>query len=622
MDGLGNMGFVLRVDLDKGTAKRTKLSKEATSSFLGGRGFGALVLNAEVMPSIDSFDPRNRLVIATGPLTGTGIAAGTKTTVITKSPLTQGVGYALASGKFGSKLKYAGLDAIVVQGRGDKPTYLYVTADSAQLRDASAFMGLSTTATRKKFYDMFGKDASVLCIGPAGENLVRYACIVMDNREAGRTGVGAVMGSKNLKAIVVDTPNLSLPAADPMGLKAAIKRGRDLISNDPACKAYRTIGTSRSCKSGNELGMCPTRNFQASFFEGYEQIIGEVLLDKFVTKHNTCYLCPIMCEKICQVKEGKYAGAVSEGLEYESIFAFGPMCGVNKYEPIIAAGMYCDDYGLDTLSTGGTIAFAMECFERGYLTPTDTGGLPLTFGNDEAMVEAIHLIARRKGFGDLLAEGTKRVAEKIGRGSSDFAMNIKGLEMPGWDPRGAWGMALAYATANRGGCHTTAAVFPAEVSKISGSYGLITPDPNITYWRWSTEGKAELVKYLQDNRALMSALGICYFARPLSVDYYAECLSAVTGKKYDRDSFFRIGERIYNLERLFNIRTGLARKDDTLPKRLFGESSPVGPSAGKVVPLDAFEQMLDEYYLLRKWNREGVPLDKLEMDSSPKLDIS
>jgi aldehyde:ferredoxin oxidoreductase len=589
----GYRGSILRVNLSKKEVKKEPLAEEWAEKFLGGRGFGARVMFDEVKPRIDPFNPINKLIFATGPLTGTIIPTVSKTTVISKSPLTNTIVYSLGAGYFAPRLKFAGFDAIIVEGKAQKPVYLWVHDGEAELRDAGHLWGLQTNETKDKLRKETDEKASVACIGPAGENLVRFACIVIDARKAGRGGTGAVMGSKKLKAIAT-SGEATIKVADINSLEKIVKESYELIAKDPTCTLYKKMGTPRSVGPSNELGLHPTRNYQETYFEGHQSLIGEVLREKFIVKVTACYRCPVACEKICEVKQGKYAGAVAEGLEYETVWAFGAQCGNSSLEAVIAADMYCDNLGLDTISTGNTIGFAMECYEKGLISIKDTGGLELKFGNDEAMIEMIKKIGYKQGFGKILAEGTKRAAKKIGKGADRFAIQIKGLEMAGWDPRGAIGMGLAYATANRGGCHATAATFWKEIS-------------DKKYPRWSTEGKAELTKSLQEDRAAMSALGVCYFTRPLTLETYARYATAVIGIEFTPAKLLLVGERIYNLERAFNVREGYRRKDDTLPRRLMEEAPTKGPSKGRLISPKDLDKMVSEYYALRGWSKDGVP---------------
>jgi len=435
---------------------------------------------------------------------------------------------------------------------------------------------------------------------------------MLDSRESGRGGTGAVFGSKLLKAIVVDPKNKVFQNIyDTESLKNQIKQYAQRIKDDPSCKAYRYMGSSRSCRSGNVLGICPTRNYQETYFDEFEKISGERLAQEFITGHHTCYRCPVMCEKICEVKEGEYAGALSEGLDYETIFAYGPECGNSSMESIIEAGMLSDHLGLDSISTGVTIGFAMECFEKGLLSEKDTDGIPLKFGNHKAVVEMVKKIAYREGIVDLLAEGSMRASLKIGKSAKDLSMTVKGQEMAGWDPRGAVGMALAYGTSNRGACHTTAAVFSLEISSLAGKYGELFPDPkNKVYDQFSIERKAELVKFVQDNRAAMSALGVCYFVRPLDINDYAKSLSSVTGDSWTKKDLLELGERIYTLEKAFNWKSGLVKKDDLIPDRFYKEEVPYGPTKGHKIDYNDYLKMLREYYDMRGWNEEGCPNNK------------
>lgn len=611
MKNKNNYGFAgkfLRIDLATETVKIEKNNAYLRENYLGGRGIGSYFLYNEVDPNIDAFDSKNKVIIATGPLTGTGIPGGTKTTIVTKSPLTGGITYSLASGKFGSWLKYAGYDFVIIEGKAKRPTWIHIQDEKITFNCADKLWGLTTIETREKFAKIVDSKASVFCIGPAGENLVRFAGVIMDSREAARGGTGAVLGSKLLKAIVVDSKNQKLlDIYDKTKLKNLIKIANIKVKDDPACQTYRYMGTSRSCRSGNILGICPTRNYQETYFDKFEKITGERLAQDFITGHRTCYRCPVMCEKICEVKDGDYAGALSEGLEYETIFAYGPECGNSSMESIIKAGMLSDHLGLDSISTGVTIGFAMECFENGLLSEKDTDGIQLKFGNHKAVVEMVKKIAYREGIGDLLAEGSRKASLKIGKGAEYFSMTIKGQEMAGWDPRGVIGMSLAYGTSNRGACHTTAAVFSLEISSLAGKYGQLLPDPNKTYNQYSIEGKAELVKFVQDNRVAMSALGICYFVRPLNINDYAEMLTATIGRIWTKKELLKLGERIYALERAFNIKSGMSKQDDWLPKRFYKEPIPFGPTKGYKIGEKEYSEMLKEYYELRGWNSEGIP---------------
>ena len=603
----GYAGKFLRIDLSNKQSIVEQTPSHLIENFLGGRGIGAYYLSKEVDPQVDAFDPANKIIIAPGPLTGTGIPAGTKTTVVTKSPLTGGITYAAASGSFGSWIRFAGYDFLIIEGKSEKPAWVMIRDNAIEFQSAEGLWGLTTLDTRSELAEIAGKKASTLCIGPAGENRVRFACIIMDKREAGRGGTGAVMGAKNLKAIVCEPEKRKIEVFDKEKLKAIIKRTAKIVNDDASTHQYRHIGTPRSCVSAQKMGMLPTRNWQETQFEGYKNITGEKLAQDFMTGTSSCYQCPVKCEHTYEVKKGPYAGAVAEGLEFETVFAFGPACANKSGESVIMAGKLVDDLGMDSISAGATISFAMECYQKGILTDKDTGGLDLTWGNHEAIIRLVHQIAHREGIGDLLAEGSARAAEKIGKGSDRFSITVKNQELSGWDPRASWGMALSYATANRGGCHTTAAVFSLERSSLSGLYGKLLPRQDITYEPFTFENKAELVKFVQDNRAVVSALGACYFARALDLGHYAEMLSAITSKHYTEADLLLIGERIYNLEKTFNLQAGQNKDCDMLPERFFDEPIESGPTEGIVLPKRQFVECLEEYYTLRGWDLDGVP---------------
>ena len=605
----GFAGKFLRINLTNKTVKVENITTSLVKNFMGGRGIGIYFLYKEVDPTIDVFDPANKIIIANGPLAGTGMPGGTKTTIVTKSALTGGVAFSLASGKFAHWLKFTGYDFVIIEGKAKKPTWIYIKDDKITFNEASDLWGLTTLETREKLALKINPDISVLCIGPGGENLVRMAATMLDSREAGRGGTGAVFGSKLLKAIVIGGPKNKVfqNIYDKESLKKQIKQYAQRVKDDPSCQAYRYMGTSRSCVSANLLGLCPTRNYQETYFEGYKKIAGEILAENYIASSSTCYQCPVVCQKNCEVKEGKYNNAKAEGLDYETMWAFGPECGNSSIESLIMAGMLCDNMGLDSISTGVTIGFAIECFEKGLLSKKDCDGLELHFGNHEAIIKMITKIAYRDGIGDLLAEGSSRAAIKIGKGAEKYSMTVKGQEMAGWDPRGAIGMSLAYGTSTRGGCHTTAAVFSLEIPSITGVYGQLKPDPSKKYEQYSTEGKAELVKFVQDNRAAMSALGACYFVRPLDLNDYARSLSSVTGDSWTQKDLLELGERIYTLEKAFNWKSGLVKKDDLIPDRFYKEEVPYGPTKGHKVEYNDYLKMLREYYDMRGWNEEGCP---------------
>lgn len=584
------MGNILRVNLSTAKIKTEPLDSLPVRDFIGGKGIGAWILYNEVRPRIDPLSPSNKLILATGPLTGLGPAMA-KYAVVTKSPLSNTFLDTLSGGYFGPELKFAGYDIVVIEGRAAKLVYLRINDGSVELKDATHLSGIDTFETEKVVRDELGdRKAKVASIGPAGENGVRFACISNDfGRQAGRGGAGAVMGSKNLKAIAVrGTGDISV--AQPDAYKKALEEFLTTIRTSQESKTRTRYGTWGSVEFSNELGLLPTMNFQTTFFGKARNIEAEAIRSKIFAKNKGCYRCPIGCGKICEIKEGPYAGTVIEGPEYETIGLLGSNCGVDSIEVIAKANELCDRFGMDTISAGNVIGFSMECYERGVLTKDDTGGIELAFGNSDAILQTLPKIAHREAIGNILANGVKRAAEKIGKGAESFAVHTKGLEYPAWDPRGAVGMALSYATSDIGAAHTRAWTISTETKQMD---------------RFSIKGKAELVKKIQDPRSVIHSLLLCTIS-PFGFSDGVKMFSAVTGMDVSENQLVKIGERIFNLTKAFNVREGFARKDDSLPKRLL-EPVLTGPIEGHYIEPRSFEKMLDEYYDLREWDSEGKP---------------
>ena len=585
----GYMGKNLEVDLTKKEVKITDLNEEWARMFIGGKGLGAKLLYESVKPGLDPLAPGNPLIFITGPLTATSASTSGRWAVVTKSPHTGIFLDSQVGGHFGAQLKMAGFDCLTVRGKADAPVYLHIKDGQCRILDAPELWGkgvFETERTLKKRYP----GAKVGSIGPAGENLVSYACISFDlYRQAGRGGAGAVMGSKNLKAVVAEG-SYKVGYANPDGFAAKVKSLRKLISDHPVMMERREIGTPLWVAKANRAGFLPTRNFSSGVFELADEISGETMRRRIVVKNKACYGCPILCGKLSRVDEGKHQGIEVEGPEYETIALLGSNCGIGSIEAVAHANMLCDDLGLDTISTGGVIGFAMECYRKGILQDTD--GLHLEFGDENALLAMIEKIARREGIGELFSGGVRKAAQAIGQGTEKFAIHVKRLELPGVDPRGAWGMALAYATSDRGGCHQRCWTPSAELA------GALK--------RFSTEGIAQFVKDTQDERAACFSLVLCDFA-PFSVEDFVELLNLATGFDLTEAEYLAAGERIWNLTRMFNVREGMRRRDDTLPARLMEEPLPEGGAKGQVVTREALDSMLDEYRKLRGWNEDGIP---------------
>ena len=585
---------VLRINLNEQTVQCEVIDRSMVCKFLGGRGLGAKILFDELTPATDPLSPDNKLLFLAGPLIATGAPWCVKHTVLTKSPLTGTILMTLAGGFFGAGLRSTDYDGLIIEGRSTNPVYLYIDGGRLEFREASHLWGMTTDDCQEAIRtEANNAKVEISCIGPAGERAVNYACIISGWHAAGRGGAGAVMGSKNLKAIAV-TGTRKPPVARPEEFKKLVKKIRKKAREADRLKVFGKYGTPRNLELVNERGLFPTRNFRGGMFDG----IGDVNhreQQKRVIKNLTCHGCPVACGNLTRAAEGPYEGITTEGPEYETFWAFSAQCGNNSIDAIIAADRLCDQLGLDTISTGNTIAFAMECVEKGLIKEEDLDGLNLKFGNHSDMVAMVRRIGYRQGLGDLLAEGTRKAAEQIGGGASRFAMHVKGMELAAYDPRGAKGMGIGYATSPRGGCHERGHV-------TRETFGA---PPYID--RLATTGKGAVAREAQDETAVLDALGMCVFPPHqggMDMQETADLTSYAIGKKMTPEELMMIGERIWNLERLFNLREGFTRADDTLPARLLEEPMPDGSAEGHVVEL---ETLLDDYYSVRGWDSEGVP---------------
>ncbi|MBI3978964.1 MAG: aldehyde ferredoxin oxidoreductase family protein [Chloroflexi bacterium] len=578
----GWMGQVATVNLTQGAVVREPAEETVLRTYLGGRGLGVKLLADRCDPTVAPLSPDNKLVIAVGPLTGSAAPTAGRFSVVTRSPLTGTIFDANSGGFWGPQFKACGLDAMILEGAAPSPVYLFVDEDRIEVRDARDLWGLDVHETTDRLRERHGKPARVACIGPAGERLVRVAAIMNDyHRAAGRGGVGAVMGSKRLKAIVVDGSR-KLEIADRAAFGFLVKEAqRKLAQNPVTSKAMPEYGTAGLLNIMNAFGLLGTRNYQRGTFEAAEQVGGESLTEQILVRKRPCFACPIACGR-----ETATASARGEGPEFETIYAFGPMCLVDSLEQIAEIGYDCNRLGMDTISLGVTIACAMEISERGLLDE------PIGWGDAGRVRELVRQTGYREGLGDELADGARRLAERYGL--PDVAMHVKGLELPAYDPRGAKGMGLAYATSNRGGCHLRAYMIGYEVLGLPKRID-----------RLSCDNKAGLCVRQQDLNAAMDSLVECRFVESaVNESHFARQLAAVTGVAYRPEDLLVIGERIWNLERLFNLAAGFTRADDTLPRRLLAEPLAAGGSRGQVVELAS---MLDEYYDVRGWTRAGVP---------------
>lgn len=608
------MGKILKVNLSDGTIKTIPTDMEITKKYLGGKGYAVKILydylkayeRMGISPGdIDPFGEENVLIFATGPATGVvGFPeSGRYHVMALRSPLTGSIASANSGGRWGPFLKFAGFDAIIIEGKSEEPVYLEVLDGTAEIKCAKDIWGKNVFETEKILKERAGKRCSVACIGPAGENQVLFACIMNDeHRAAGRTGVGAIMGSKKLKAIVVggdERPQVAKPDEFEEASKEAIEKVR---TNPVTGEGLKKYGTAILVNIINNAGILPYKNWQTGINDKADEISGETLAEKYLIKNKACWGCHIGCGRVTAVKEGCFQILYSEGPEYESIWALGNSTGVMDLGAIIKANHLCDELGLDTISMGSTIACAMELREKGYIPDEVLEGLDLRFGNAAAMVEAVWRTAYKTGFGRFLALGSKRLAEIFG--APDLSMSVKGLELPAYDPRGAKGIGLTYATANRGGCHVTGYTISPEILGLPEKIDPLT-----------IEGKAQWVKAFQDFTCVVNSTVNCLFTTfALGAEDYAKLLSAVTGWDMSAEDVMKIGERIYNLERVIMNKYGFTGKDDTLPRRLLQEPMPEGPAKGHVVELD---KMKEEYYKLRGWV-DGVPtpekLKELEIE--------
>lgn len=591
-------GKVLYVDLTTRTTRTEPLAPSFLRKYLGGVGLAVRLLYDNSSPGMEPFSPANPLVFASSGFSGTMVPTAAKHAVATKSPLTGFVGDSLSSSFWSLSLKRAGYDALVITGAAPSLTYLFIDDDIIHFRDAAHLAGKSCGETQQMIRRQIGDDrVRVAAIGQGGENRVRYACISNDfHRQAGRTGAGAVMGSKRLKAIALRGTR-SVSVAD---LPELEKVCRELYrrSQGVGTEKYRVLGTPANVLLLNYLAALPTRNFQQSTFEGAEKVSGEFLYDHYLSKVVACAACPVACEHIYQVKDGLYAGTQVR-VDYETLFALGPLCGVDDLPAIIKAAELCNAYGLDSISTGGCIAWAMECFERGLLTRQDTAGVELTFGNSEAVLCMIERIGRREGLGDLLAEGVRKAAGELGQGSSHWAMQVKGLELPGYEPRCLKTLALGLAVGTRGACHNRSTAYEVD---LSGRVDRFKGEP----------GRGRLAMEQEDFAAVLDSLILCKFLRRCFAAFYAEAArlyTLVTGLEMSAAELQITGERITNLKKAFNIREGWQRRDDWLPPRFFRDRLPTG----SIITQEELNLMIDDYYQARGWTREGlIPPQKLQ----------
>jgi aldehyde:ferredoxin oxidoreductase len=594
---LGYAGKVLYVDLTTGKTRTEKLNEEAAKKYIGGIGLGMKLWLENSAAGVDALSPENPLVLALGPVSGTMFpTGGNGHAFISKSPETGAVGEAVSHGTFGSELKRAGYDAVIITGKADRQVYLWIDDDSIQLLDASSLWGKSPSETEDAIKDELGDYyVRVAAIGMAGEKLSKIACIINEKtRAAGRTGLGAVMGSKNLKAIAVRGTK-DIVTAKPTEFMEMVKEFHERMKG-PSTQKYRTLGTVENILINNTMNCMPTRNYSSAKFEDAEKVSGEALNAKYIQKIIACSSCPMRCEHEAVVREGPYKGTMAR-MEYDSLWALGPYTGVSKLDALIKAAELCNYYGMDAQSTGVTIGFIMDVHERAILTHEDLG-MDAHFGNVESLLQLIELMGKREGIGDTLADGVKAAAAKIGKGTEKLAQHIKGLEVTGYDLRCLKTAALAYAVSFRGADHNRSSAY---VVDMKGRVDRLKAE----------KGRGKIVKDLEDSYALIDSFIVCKNSRGSfykELEDLARLYGLVTGYDITPEELTASAERVNTLARLINIREGLTRADDTLPWKVMNEPIPDdGPVKGAVVTQDELNLMLDDYYEARGWDPDGVP---------------
>jgi len=587
-------GKILHIDVTNQTTWVQEVGPEFLKKYLGGVGLATRLVYDNAAPGCDPLGPDNALCFACSAFGGTTMPVGTKHGVAAKSPLTGFIGDSLSGSHWSEMLRRAGWDGLVIKGQAPKWLVVFIDDDHVQFMDAAKYMGMITNETQEAIrMDLGDENVRVSAIGPAGETLCRFALIDNDGRQVGRTGNGAVMGSKRIKALAIRGTH-PITVADP---DAVMKETLNLIqvSQGPGTLKYRTLGTPSNVLAMNKIGVLPTRNFSETVFEKAEQISGEYFHDHYNIKSVGCSGCSIACEQWGKVREGKYKGAMI-GLDYEPLFAVGSNCGIGDMGAIIKLVQTCDELGMDGMSAGVVVSWAMEAYEKGILSKEECDGLELNFGNDDAALQLLYKIAKREGIGDILAEGVKRASEKVGKGSEHFAMHSKGLELPGYDVRSLKTFAMGMAVGTRGACHNRALSYELD---IKGTVDRFKLEP----------GRGKLHMDLENFACILDCLVICKFLRNCFKDFYpdvARIYTAVTGIDLTPDELREVGTRVVNLKKAFNIREGWVKADDWMPPRVFEDPIPSGPTKGTVISREEMRLGIDDYYQARGWTEEGL----------------
>lgn len=603
----GYMGKLLDIDLNKESHREISLDPSILKKYIGGRGVGAKLLYDMLPVGVDPLSPGNIMIILTGPLTGTIAPGAGKFVIVTKSPVSGGFLDSYASGRFAVELKFSGYDGLIIRGKSKKPSKIIIENEKVKIEDASYLWGKDTFKTEELLQKEFGeKEVGTICIGPAGENLVSFATINSDYyRQAARGGIGAVMGSKNLKAISIRGTS-SIKCENAKALMGLVLEHKVLLDNSPVVANRMRFGTPSTLDITNEAGMLPTHNFQTGVFKEAIEKLDSTGIEKSIVQSRGCYGCMIACSKVTKVDEGEYKDLIVEGPEYETVGMFGPNLGVDYLPSIIKANIICDKLGLDTISAGNSIGFVMECYEKDIL-PKEYMGKGFSFGNYHAALGILEDIAYRRGIGDLIADGVRKMSKTLGRDSEHFAMHVKGLEFAAYDPRVGLGTALSFAVSPRGACHRRA--WPPSMEVL----GHLEP--------YKLDGKPELVKKLVDENSIFHSMLICDFPAkwiPLNIEDFVYYLKYSVGTDYTESDLWDTADRIETLIRLFNNREGLSRDDDTLPPRVLKDAMPEGATKGNYVKKEQLDLLLDKYYSIRGWDMHGKPLDS----TLKKLDIA
>jgi len=600
------MGKLLRINLSEGRISEEPIREDWAKKFIGGSGLASKYLYEALPAGADPLGPQNPLIFMTGLLTGTTSPSSGRYSVVSKSPLTGIWGQANSGGSFGPALKRSGFDGIIFEGISPQPVYLKVIDGKAELCDANHLWGMNVPETEDQLKEELNGKLTIASIGPAGENLVRYAAIMNNkHRAAGRCGLGAVMGAKRIKAIAC-AGNAPIKIANEQLFNQEVRKKVALLDESLLRVGFETFGTNMISDMVNVRGGYPTRNWQQGVFENIEEVNGEGLSRKVLIEGVNCFACPVKCGRRTEIREGKWQGHNGEGPEYETTDALGAMCGVSDMNAITMANYLCNEYGLDTISAGSSIAFAMECYEKGILTKDQAGSLDIRFGDSDLVVGLVEKIAHREGVGDLLAEGTRVMSQRLGNNSEHFAMHVKGLELPAYDPRSAKICGLGFVTANRGGDHITAYI---EGPTFFDMPYLLIEDSSIRDPFVANPQEARVLIDLENALTMFDSAGGCKFMGILlTAEDYVTLINTAAGWDLSVGDFRKSGERIYNLGRALCVREGITRKEDALPARLMFDPLPDGPAKGMVISPEMIEMMKDAYYEMRGWDKAtGIP---------------